>query len=208
MADVTTRAGGAPVASDILINADQVTIKGNGSLANPLYAVTQGPGGVVEHDNTLDGDGTSESPLGATGTLPVLNVAGLSTLNGVVNVTTQWTSGAGSPEGSVLGGVGDLYSQTDGVGGAVLWLKATGSGNDTGWTPALSSVVIDQTLYGVGSTSSPLTRKTSRVARVFNDFDSSSKDAFTDISGGRPVLCRDRHARRRARCGSAFDGHG
>jgi microcystin-dependent protein len=43
--------------------------------------------------------------------------------------------GTGAPEGSVVGNVGDLYAQTDGVSGATLWVKETGSGN-TGWHAA------------------------------------------------------------------------
>lgn len=41
-------------------------------------------------------------------------------------------SGAGSPEGSVTAPVGVLYMDTAATTGAVLWRKATGSGN-TGW---------------------------------------------------------------------------
>lgn len=41
--------------------------------------------------------------------------------------------GTGSPEGAVTAGVGATYQQTDGLYGAVLWVKLSGAGN-TGWT--------------------------------------------------------------------------
>lgn len=45
------------------------------------------------------------------------------------------SSGSGSPEGSVTGDVCDVYLRTDGTTGAVLYVKATGSGS-TGWETA------------------------------------------------------------------------
>lgn len=42
-------------------------------------------------------------------------------------------SGTGSPEGSVSAYVGSQYWQTNGTSGAVLWVKETGQGNNTGW---------------------------------------------------------------------------
>ena len=41
--------------------------------------------------------------------------------------------GTGSPEGAVSAPVGELYIQTDGANGEVLWRKTSGVGN-TGWT--------------------------------------------------------------------------
>ena len=46
--------------------------------------------------------------------------------------TAIWTSGAGTPEGSVTAPVGSLYTRTDGGAATVLYIKETGSGN-TGW---------------------------------------------------------------------------
>lgn len=46
--------------------------------------------------------------------------------------TAIWTSGAGTPEGSVTAPVGSLYTRTDGGAATVLYIKETGSGS-TGW---------------------------------------------------------------------------
>lgn len=43
-----------------------------------------------------------------------------------------WTSGSGTPEGSVTAPVGSLYSRTDGGTGTTLYVKESGTGN-TGW---------------------------------------------------------------------------
>lgn len=47
--------------------------------------------------------------------------------------SAQWTAGTGMPEGVKTGNVGDLYTQTDAVGGPVLWLKQSGAATNTGW---------------------------------------------------------------------------
>jgi hypothetical protein len=46
--------------------------------------------------------------------------------------SAKWRSGTGTPEGSVSGNVGDLYSRTDGGAGTSLYVKESGTGN-TGW---------------------------------------------------------------------------
>lgn len=43
-----------------------------------------------------------------------------------------WSNGSGTPEGSVTGSPGDLYSDTDGGAGVTLYVKESGTGN-TGW---------------------------------------------------------------------------
>jgi hypothetical protein len=43
-----------------------------------------------------------------------------------------WTSGTGTPEGSVAAAVGSLYTRTDGGAGTTLYVKESGAGN-TGW---------------------------------------------------------------------------
>lgn len=51
----------------------------------------------------------------------------------VVNTSgPTWTSGSGTPEGSVTAPVGSLYSRTDGGAGTSLYVKESGTGN-TGW---------------------------------------------------------------------------
>lgn len=43
-----------------------------------------------------------------------------------------WTSGTGSPEGSVTATVGSIYTRTDGGAGTTMYVKESGAGN-TGW---------------------------------------------------------------------------
>lgn len=45
---------------------------------------------------------------------------------------TFWTSGAGSPEGVLVGPIGSLYTRIDGGAGTTLYVKETGS-DATGW---------------------------------------------------------------------------
>lgn len=47
--------------------------------------------------------------------------------------TVIWTSGAGTPEGSVTANPGSLYTRTDGGASTSLYVKTSGTGN-TGWT--------------------------------------------------------------------------
>jgi hypothetical protein len=49
--------------------------------------------------------------------------------------TVDIRSGTGSPEGAVVGTVGDIFLRTDGGASTVLYIKESGSGN-TGWTAA------------------------------------------------------------------------
>jgi hypothetical protein len=44
----------------------------------------------------------------------------------------RWTSGAGTPEGSVTADIGSLYTRTDGGASTTLYVKESGTGN-TGW---------------------------------------------------------------------------
>jgi hypothetical protein len=57
--------------------------------------------------------------------------------------TVFWKAGTGSPEAAVTGGIGSIWSATDGSAGTTLWVKESGVGN-TGWT----AVVDPNTLIG------------------------------------------------------------
>ncbi len=48
--------------------------------------------------------------------------------------TAKISSGTGTPEGSVVGSVGDLYLRTDGSTSTTLYVKTSGSATKTGWT--------------------------------------------------------------------------
>jgi hypothetical protein len=45
---------------------------------------------------------------------------------------SKWAAGTGTPEGTVAGNVGDIYTRTDGGAGTTLYIKESGTGN-TGW---------------------------------------------------------------------------
>jgi hypothetical protein len=46
----------------------------------------------------------------------------------------QWTEGSGSPEGALVGAIGDIYSDITAAGGNCFYVKTSGAGN-TGWSP-------------------------------------------------------------------------
>lgn len=52
----------------------------------------------------------------------------------------RWTSGAGAPNGLVVGNVGDLFTRTDGAASSTLYVKEAGIASSSGWNPAGGSV--------------------------------------------------------------------
>jgi hypothetical protein len=62
--------------------------------------------------------------------------------------------GSGSPEGAVVGAIGDIYERTDGGGGTSLYVKESGAGN-TGWVAVgasyLKTVAADFVDHSVSS---------------------------------------------------------
>ena len=87
---------------------------------------------------TLNEDGSAV--FGGPVTIDEIAIAKSDTSTGHFSITrgdTIWLSGAGSPEGEVVAGVGSLYTDTDTLpGGNVLWVKSTGTGFPVGWEPA------------------------------------------------------------------------
>jgi hypothetical protein len=66
---------------------------------------------------------------------PQLDLTGSLALTGSLlpgGTTCIWTSGAGTPQGSVTAPVGSLYTRTDGGASTTLYVKESGTGN-TGW---------------------------------------------------------------------------
>ena len=49
---------------------------------------------------------------------------------GIARVLT----GAGTPEGTVSGNIGDLFLRSDGAAGTTGYLKESGAGTNTGWS--------------------------------------------------------------------------
>jgi hypothetical protein len=45
----------------------------------------------------------------------------------------RFLAGLGDPNNKVTGNVGDIFQRLDGTPGAILYVKETGDGTDTGW---------------------------------------------------------------------------
>jgi hypothetical protein len=76
--------------------------------------------GSLELSQTLDvtGDAAVYGNLSVEGTVTISSIRIL--------------NGNGSPEGAVVGSVGDFYLRKDGTAGQVFYVKESGTGN-TGW---------------------------------------------------------------------------
>lgn|SRR5512135_175714 len=60
-------------------------------------------------------------------------------------------SGSVVPNGNVFGDPGDLYQNTSGGAGTTFWIKESGVGTDTGWTPlAATPSSTQQFIYTAG----------------------------------------------------------
>lgn len=68
---------------------------------------------------------------------------------GDVMTSANVKRGAGSPEGAVVGVVGDIYGRTDGATATSLYRKESGSSN-TGWV-AVANVTANQNLRTIGA---------------------------------------------------------
>lgn len=84
-----------------------------------------------------------------TATLLAVALAGAALLaQGVAYYTkvrlanTCWVqTGAGTPEGAVVGSICDLFLRTDGGSGSTLYVKEAGAANNTGWQPVVPGTV-------------------------------------------------------------------
>jgi len=120
------------------------------------YTVINGVNGNNTFPTCAYGDGGPWDPFGVNGFIMRDNTAiqtvflnratGKGTFNAVQTggaTGGTWQSGAGSPEGVIVGSVGDLWTRTDGVPNDTLYVKESGNATNTGWTP------VRQTLRGV-----------------------------------------------------------
>lgn|GEM_PF-2440755 len=62
-------------------------------------------------------------------------------------------AGVGSPEGSEIGNIGDIYARLDGGPGNSLYLKVAGNGLNTGWVPGGPALEADLTAQTTPPTS-------------------------------------------------------
>jgi hypothetical protein len=63
-----------------------------------------------------------------TGRFTVLTADASATVAGA-----KISAGSGTPEGSVVGSVGDLFLRRDGGAGTTLYVKESGAATNTGW---------------------------------------------------------------------------
>ncbi|HYX20194.1 MAG TPA: hypothetical protein VFA98_05060 [Thermoanaerobaculia bacterium] len=89
------------------------------------------------------------SSEGETQTLRGIRAGGPSTLPANLTTGTLWSSDAVNPNGTIVGSPGDLFSDTAGGAGAVLWIKESGVATNTGWVAAGSTATL------VGNTNGP-----------------------------------------------------
>lgn len=143
------------------INIDAFNLSGNSLATSIIDSSLQSFGQLVlpiefETDNTVDiGSASDWRPRTVYSATSVISPV-FQTASGI-----YWTSGAGSPEGSVTANVGALYSRNNGSTGTTLYVKETGTGN-TGWVAAGAGGSVDAgTLTGPtlasGVTASSLT---------------------------------------------------
>lgn len=87
----------------------------------------------------LAGPANSHRPVfkvtseGETQTLRGIRAGGPATLPTNLSTGTLWSSGAGAPNGTIVGSPGDLYSDTAGGAANTLWVKESGVATNTGW---------------------------------------------------------------------------
>ena len=84
-------------------------------------------------------------------------------LNLTLNAPMQITSGRGSPEGVILGSIGDWFlRQQDGIPGAAVYVKESGQSTRTGWTAIATS--------GGGGLVTSVHGRTGAVVAAVNDY--------------------------------------
>ena len=149
-----TFAGGGPTWTHPAANKNQLLIKAASSQTNldPILRTQDSAGNDMISVAT---DAFSSAPdlvfgNATAGSTPALTTAsvgiiavqrdgsrvglgGLRMTLGAVGSTIQMSTGNGSPNNSVTGSPGDLYLNIAGGAGTTLWVKETGSNNNTGW---------------------------------------------------------------------------
>jgi hypothetical protein len=143
MADYTKVSGGAPTESAVLVNADQVTIKGDGSIQDPLRAVgavenfifpdpATGPGGLipglavlVTNSTYAKADNSADTTANARGLYNVVNGVGMFQASGPLTLTTaEWDAVTGQSGGLTPGSFYFL-----GTGGDITTTAPVASGS-------------------------------------------------------------------------------
>jgi len=106
------------------------TIQNINAGASNLVEITSGRSTVIINCAGVVTDSGGEFTVQIAGS-QLLPDAGIKVVGAYFN-TALWTSGTGTPEGSVTAVVGSLYTRLDGGAGTTLYVKQSGTGN-TGW---------------------------------------------------------------------------
>lgn len=95
---------------------------------------------------------TGDNMTGPLGGVTTLTSTGTVTGSDItLQAGPTWSTGTGTPEGSVTAPVGSIFSRTDGSAGTTLYVKESGTGN-TGWNVKTSSPFITtEALSGTGN---------------------------------------------------------
>jgi hypothetical protein len=134
-----TNATGLPIAGIASLGAGVGTWLATPSSANLITAVSDETGsGALVFANTP----TLVTPNIGAATGTSLVASGIITGSNITSTgqtyyinlgqTVFWKAGTGSPESNVTGGIGSMWSRTDGTTDTALYRKETGTGN-TGW---------------------------------------------------------------------------
>lgn len=91
------------------------------------------------------------SSEGETQTLTGVRAGGPHTLSTNLTTGTLWSSDAVTPNGTIVGSPGDLFSDTTGGAGVTLWVKESGIATNTGWAVPGSSTIAMQTIAASGA---------------------------------------------------------
>jgi hypothetical protein len=156
MADTKTLAGGAPIASEYLVTADQVTIEGDGSWDNPLRAAGGGGGGVTIEEESVPLAGNPKTTLNflGAGVTAADGGGGIATITipgaaAPVYVTSQWTALVDPALGNdVTGTFGNLSLPFATIQAAISAVPAPidAATAQTAWTILVSPGTYDEDL--------------------------------------------------------------
>lgn len=116
-----------------LVNGFATQLIGIQNQTNPL--ATLGSGNLsnftVAAGGNLTGGGTVNTN-GQTVTLALSNTPSVTT---VTISGAKMSAGNGTPEGAVVGSIGDLFLRRDGGAATTLYVKESGAATNTGWIP-------------------------------------------------------------------------
>ena len=107
--------------------ADELVVRAVRELQDQVYSLK---GKQIEHEAAIEKVKDQPKPEPA----PTLVQQGL---NLQLSHGFTLSSGKGTPEGIVVGAIGDFYIDSDGSSSKVLWVKVSSSNERTGWTAVI-----------------------------------------------------------------------